>query len=177
MMEALAESPWLVIAAGALIEALLAVIFVQTGRGVVLVAVGVVLVLVILGVVGERLIVTERESIEMLFDQAVDALEANDVEAVLALVAPDAGEMHENARRNMARITIREAHFNALKIHINRVTNPHTAHVEFIGRLAFKDEAGTSPYENFVRRFTIELRKDGDRWLMTGYEMHDDLGL
>ncbi len=31
----------------------------------------------------------------------------------------------------------------------------------------------TMPYDNFVRKFTLKLRQDDSRWLITDYEMAD----
>jgi hypothetical protein len=73
----------------------------------------------------------------------------------------------------MDRFQITEASFRRLEVQFNRYANPPTAQAEFVARIVVKDRRGEFPYENFVHPFTVFLRKDGDRWLMTGYDDQD----
>ena len=45
-----------------------------------------------------------------------------------------------------------------------------------MGYINGRDRRGELPYENFAGRFLVRLRREGDGWLMTDYEMHDRTG-
>lgn len=160
---------WL-IAAGIVVEAVLAVILLRTGRGAVLFAMGAVFALVLVGVAAERLIVTEPEEVESALDAVATALEANDVPTVLSYLAPEASQIRDTVERELPRLTITEAKIRDLDVKINRLTSPATAEARFRGILNVKDNSGQFPYENYMQRFTVHLRREGNRWLLVAYE-------
>ncbi len=97
MISLLFENPWWIIFTGVIIEAVLGIILYRTGRGALVWAMLAVLVLMVSGVIVERLVVTERERVEMTLDGIVAALEANDLNRVLSYVALEAVETRRRA--------------------------------------------------------------------------------
>lgn len=164
------ESPWTIIIVGVVIELVLGLIFMNTGRAAVLFAMLGVAVVVALGVLTERLVVTEREQIEGALYGAAAALEDNDLDALFEYVGPEAQSLRDRAAQVMPRYKILEAKVGGLKLTVNHVTNPPTARTELVGRFKILDESQRIPYENYIQRFVIRWRRDGDRWLMVDYE-------
>ncbi|MBX7167938.1 MAG: hypothetical protein K1X74_16510 [Pirellulales bacterium] len=171
------EDPTTVLVAGALIEVLLAVVFFRTGRGAILLAMGAVAALVAVLLLVERLVVTPREQVEAALATLKARLEANDVEGVVDCLAPEAQALAGEARSRMPQVDIRHVGIAQLEIGVSEQRGqPAAASARFLCRVEGQDRAGQSPYDNFVRRFTVAFRHDGGRWLVTGYEDEDAFG-
>ncbi|MHB9046469.1 MAG: hypothetical protein ACYC35_11055 [Pirellulales bacterium] len=170
------ETPVPAIFIGILLEAVLAVILFRTGRGTVLVAMAAVLTLVLVAVAVEWIVVTDVERVEATLDGAAAALESNNLPAVLAYIAPSAQAMRSQVSAILPQVVITKARIRNLKITVNKFTSPPTAKAEFTANFAGKGAGalqGQFPYENYVRAFTVKLRREGDRWLMTEYQDRD----
>lgn len=128
----------------------------------------------LLAVVVDRFVVTDRELIDELLETARAAVEANDIERVLLCVDPQAREMRTAVSLAMSAVVISNARIADDKISIQ--ANGQVALAEFIGKVQARDRKGQVPYERFVRRFTIELRKRDDRWIMTKMSMRAPFG-
>lgn len=164
------EDPTPTLVGAALIIALLILALVKTGRGVLLYAIAGVILLTALILVAERLVVTDREAISDTLSEAVVALEANDPQALGKLIDPTSPMLRE-AAREMAQVNIQKVTFSRLDVKVNRHTSPATAEADFMGYVNGRDRRGELPYENFTGRFIVRFRRDGDRWLMTGYDI------
>jgi ketosteroid isomerase-like protein len=167
------EDPSTVLMAGALILVLLGVVLHQTGQARVLLAMTGVLVVMLICLVIEIAVVTDREEVENTLYRTAELVEANDVAGVLAHVAPEAVEMRNAVEANFSRWTVTEARIANLTINVNPNAVPPTAQVELIGRVSVDDPRNKSPYRNAVRRFTIQLRREGDTWQMVSYGERD----
>lgn len=168
-MQWLLESPWPTILFGALVLLLLAVAFFQTRRGALVVAMAGVVVAVSLGLLVEWLVVTEREAVEDTLYEVAEALESNDVQRVKGHLAPEATFIRQKAEQLLPPVEIEEAHVGGPEITINRFGGAPTATAKFLGRIVYHDRSGTALYDNFISEFTVKLRHDGQRWLLTGY--------
>ena len=168
-MSTLVENPLPIIFIGVIVEAILAVILVQTGRAVILVAMGVVLLIVLAGVGLEWLVVTERERVEATLDAAAAAVEANDLNRVLKHVSASAGKTRRRAAWALDRIEVLDIKLRNLDITVNRLTSPPTAKARFDGTIEFDDRKGQFPYRHYHAPFTVELRLENDRWMITGH--------
>ena len=171
-MSWLFEDPTMLIASGVLIEALLAVALVKSGRLVLLLAMAGVLALVLAGVFVERLVVTEREQIEATLDGVSRELEANNLEGVLSWIDPAADGMRQDVRARVSQARIREVRVFDLNIDINHYVTPPTAQAHFTGRIrgTYRGEAPASGEGMLLRRLTVDFRQAGDRWLITDYQ-------
>ena len=73
------------------------------------------------------------------------------------------------------RFDVDKAVIGGLSIEINRLTSPPTAHARFMARGTGRDRSGQIPYNTYGQRVDVELRQEGDRWLVTGYGIEDVL--
>lgn len=178
-MNWLFEDPTTLIVAGVLMEALLAVAVVKSGRGTLILPMIGVLVLVGLGVLVERLVVTEREQVETTLDGVCQALMANDVEGVLSYIDPQAGDIRSNVRSMLPQAHITDARLFDLIIDVNRHGHPPSAQAHFTGRVKGRfPRGGAGGGEGLLalRRFTVDFRQEGDRWLISAYQDHGPIG-
>jgi hypothetical protein len=175
-MSWLTEDPTALVAAGVLIEALLVVALVKSGRGVLFAVMAAVLVVVLAGVLFERSVVTPREEVEATLEDARRAVERNDVESVLSHVDPAASALRGAVRQWLPRIQVQEAAIRDLRITVNEHTNPPTATAEFIGRVNGNFHETGYDHTTVLRHFTVDFHKQGDHWLMTQYQDREPFG-
>ena len=173
-MNWLFEDPTLLIVSGVLIEALLAVVFVNTRQIKVAASMAGVLALVLAGLAVERIVVTDYEKIEAALDGAARSMRANNVAGVLDQIDPKAAGMRRTVEATLGRARVTDAKVKDLKVEFHRLTSPPTAEAEFIGNVKGSFHAGVDVGEGMViRRIRVDFIRRGERWLMTGYE---DLG-
>lgn len=171
----LTEDPTLWIAAGVVGAGVLAIWFLQSGRGIALIALAGLLAVVLGGVALEWAIVTPREEVAGVLEQTAAALEANDPEAVLDHIEPSA-EMGTRIQDALRRFTIEEVRLSDLKVELQERTRPPTAIVKFMARVTVKDRSGQAPYDTAIRRFTVRLRRRDGQWRFESYQDHDFRG-
>jgi hypothetical protein len=172
------EDPTTLIVTGLLIEGLLGVALVKSGRGaLVLVMLG-VLVLVGSGVLIERLVVTQHEEVEDTFDGICRALLANDVQRVLSFIDPMAADIRSQVQSVLPQAQITDARVYDLMIDVNGHASPPTAQAQFVGRVKgrFRGDGPGGDEGLVLHRFTVDLRKDGERWLVVAYQDHGNIG-
>lgn len=161
------EDSTTVLTAGVLIEVLLAVVLVRTGRGVVLVAMGGVFVVVLLLLVVEFAVVTPGEEVQDTLQEAAAAVEANNVEAFMSFVQPEASGRFSEVRRRMPNFEIKSVRLGQLAVDVE---NADSAMARFVASVVAREKSGQIPREQYVARFRIDLKKIGDKWFLTGYE-------
>ena len=164
------ESPWPILLIGIAVEAVLAVMLLRTGQGRMLWAMLGVAAVVLVGLAVERLVVTDREAVENTLDACVAAVKANDINRLLECISPAAPQVRAEARFVLDRFEVQKAALTDLEITINRLTNPPTAKAKFRAIGAGRDRKGEFPYQGFAEIVTVELRLEGDRWLVSGYQ-------
>lgn len=163
------EDSTTVLTAGVLIQVLLAVVLVRTGRGAVLVAMGAVFVLVLLLLVVEYAVVTPGEEVQDTLQEAAAAVEANDVEAFMSFVQPEASAKFSEVRRRMPNFVIKSVRSGQLAVDVDKA-NSDTAMARFVASVVAREKTGQIPREQYVARFRIDLKRIDDRWVFTGYE-------
>jgi hypothetical protein len=175
-MSILIESPWPAILFGIIGEAILAVMLLRTGRGVLLWAMAGVLALSLGGVAVERLVVTDRKLVAAVIYDTAAALEANDLKRVLAHVAPEDAYTHEQAALVLGQYEIVELKVRYLEITINRLTSPPTAKAAFNVIATGKDRRGEIGRFTWPGKLVVELRRDPDPagWVITGHKLTPD---
>ena len=170
------ENPYPLLVVGVLVEAFLVALLYATQKKLILIPIAVVLVLVIGGILIERAVVTEREEVEDTIDQVAAALRANDVDAVLSHLSKSAGESRSRARWALDRLQINGAKVSGLEITINSLTSPPSAKAKFSGVIKFDDRKKEFPYRVYDSKFEFELRKEGNRWMVTGHDESNPAG-
>ncbi len=164
------EEPWPILLVGVALEAILVVMWVQSRHLAMLVAMAGVLLLTVVMLAVEHFVVTPVEEVQGVIYATVAALEANDSQAVLARISPGATRVRAVVERRMPRIEITKARIlGRLKIVINELTIPPSARASFQGMI--NGRAGADRHNiTYFGRFTITLRREGDRWLISDYE-------
>ncbi|MBN2291298.1 MAG: hypothetical protein JXM70_02670 [Pirellulales bacterium] len=175
-MSTFLENPYPVLVVGVLALAFLFAMFYNLQKKVLLIPIVVVLVLTIGGVLIEQVVVTEREEVEATIDQIAAALRANDAPAVLSHLSSSAYESRRRAEWALERIQVNDAKVSGLEITINSLTSPPSAKATFTGVIKFDDRKQEFPYQSYMSKFTITLRKEGDRWMVTGHEEASQAG-
>lgn len=169
----LLESPWPWLLLGIAAEAALAVALVRTQRGHLIWAMLGVAVVMLLGLAVERVVVTEREAVEMTLDEGVAAARANNLNRLLACISPKATKARNYAAWVMSRAEVQEAYIHGLEITINRLTSPPTARARFSAIGRGRDRRGEFPDQPFAQRVVVELRREGGRWLVSDFKVED----
>jgi hypothetical protein len=124
-------------------------------------------------VVLERTIVTDTEQVEDTLHGIAENLEANNIPLAMASFAPNCPGIRQ-AESVLRRVTVQSAVVGRdLEVTINKLTSPPTATAYFTGRIQARDNGGSIPYENYIRKFKVRLELHGDRWLVADYEDGD----
>lgn len=169
-MTLLLENPLPIVFVGIALEAVLGVVFVNTRRGLVVLAMIGVLLLVLGGVALEWAIVTPKEEVEATLDGVADTLEANDLSRLLSdYIHPDAGVTRSRAAFALGLVEVSRAKMNSLEVTVNKLTSPPSAEARFRGVVYFRSKVEQIPYDYYTAEFTVELRQQGDRWLITNH--------
>ena len=170
-MDAILESPLPAIVFGIFVEAVLAVVFLNTRRKSVLVAIVAVLLIAVGGVALEKWWVTDREQIEATLNEIARALEANDLELVCSFIEPDAETTRILAAVNMALVTVKSAKVRNLEVEINRLTSPPVAETRFMGNFDCEGKAVMGnmipvPDNKYFLDFEAEFLLIDGRWMV-----------
>jgi hypothetical protein len=168
-MQTLLEDPLPVLFVGLLVEALLGLAFFNTKRWEILVAIAAVALGLAAAVVIEAVVVTEREQVEAQLDAGVRALVADDREAVLRLIAPEATLTRHRAEVVLQAIKFNWIRLRDLQISINRLTVPPTAEARFRAAFQFEDRTGVYPYRYDEVGLVVELTLTDAGWLVTDH--------
>ena len=175
-MTTLLENPVPILFAGIAAEAILAVVLVQTGRGVVLLVMVAVLLLVLGGVGLEALVVTDREQVENTLDAAAAALVDGDLDRVLSFIAPEARASRREARWALGMADFQKLKITNLEINVVRTTSPPTARAKLVAMVTARDRDGDFGTQSRPVGLEVQLRQQGDRWVVIGHEREPALG-
>ncbi len=168
----LLQDPLPIIFFGIITAAVLGVMLLRTGRGVLLFVILGVIGLTLAGVGIEWLVVTEQERVEAALDAAAIALESNDLDTVLACCASSADHTRSEARRALRYVEFIEIKINRLEIDdINYLTSRPTVTARFTALISARDRSGQFGSVTRPIGFTVQLRKESDRWLITSHEI------
>ncbi|MGE0607289.1 MAG: hypothetical protein AB7O62_09365 [Pirellulales bacterium] len=166
------EDPWPIVWIALPLLAMLGVGYYHSRHRGVLAAILTTLALSAAALVIERTVVTEREEIEQTLDAAALAVKQNDLPAVLAFIAPEALAMRSTVQAMLPTLDVADAKVTGnLQIEINSAGKERRATASFIGRLTVNrpKAEGVFLHDNYVRPFTVQLRKEGNRWVMTSF--------
>jgi hypothetical protein len=169
-MTTLLENPMPIIFLGIFAEAILGVILVKTGRGVVLFVMIGVLAVVLGGVGLEALVVTDREQVEATLEGAAAAFVANDPDRVLTFIAADAQRTQSAARGVLRRARFDQIKITNLEITVVRTTSPPTARAKLIALVTARERKGDFALVGHPVNVEIQLRQEGDRWLVIAHK-------
>jgi hypothetical protein len=159
---------------GLVLEAILLVALVRTGRAALLWAIAGLGLLTAGLLVVERLVVTDNERIAETLDGVAAAAAANDLNGVLAYIGPDAKDVRKLATDSLRRVHVREAYVgNDLSIAITQQGGAPSALATFTGRIRVDVHGEALGHDTYVGRFRVGLVRQGDRWLVVAFERRD----
>jgi hypothetical protein len=161
---------------GAILEALLIFALVKSGRVWLLYAMAGVALVVGAIVWHEKHTITDAKQIRATLYEAAEAMERNNLPAVLEFISPSASALRQQARGISGTVKLDEVHLGDLKIQVNRFHTPPTATVDFFVRVSGADRTGNFPFGNFLQRAQVTLQLENGRWLVSGYTPAADAG-
>jgi hypothetical protein len=104
-----------------------------------------------------------------IYEAAADA-EKNNIEAVLSFISPTATTVRDEVRRWIGQTKLSLVNIASLEVHIDKEANPPTATARFWVRAEGEVHSQTAIYHNYIGRLIVDFRKEGNRWLVTGYQ-------
>ncbi len=173
-MTTLLEDPRPLLYFGILAEAVLAIVLLRTGRGVLLWVMLGLAVLVAAGVWVEWLVVTEVERVEAVLESAMRAVAADDQQAVMEHFHSSATQPRGLVRWAFSYVHFTGAKITGMKTSIDEKADPPRATVELSGTVWFEARRGDIPYSVYPSSGTIILHRYPEGWLITGYDLNKD---
>ncbi len=172
-MDTLLENPMPILFVGIFVEAILGVALVKTGRGLFLIAMIGVLLLLLAGVGLEALVVTDREQVEATLDGGAAAFVDGDLDRVLSFVAADASAVRQKVQWILRLAELDSIKITDLKINIVRTTSPPTARAKLVAVVSGREKSGVYTPTNYPVRVNLQLRQQGERWLVIGFRYEE----
>jgi hypothetical protein len=174
-MEIFLESPIAVVAAGIVLLAITAYVWVNTGRREALWGMGVIALLTVVMLFVCETVITDREALRQTLKEIALMVETNDAASVPRYVVRSKPELADQGQREMGRhkfegCTITKIH----EINIDPKHQPPRAEVTFNASVGgeFLDGQYSSP--NVIRGFTvIFLKEDDGKWRVESYEHYE----
>jgi hypothetical protein len=171
------EQPLVVVVIGIVLGLAAGMAWTSTGRKEWLIALAAIVVFTITGLVIERAVVTDRESIETTLAQIARELQRNDHQAVLKHVATGATRIRQEAEAELPNYQFDECRVTKVhNIDIDDSAEPRSAIVEFnvIASGTFSHGGFEVSDQNVYRWVQLQMvhEKDG-QWRVQKYE-HDD---
>ncbi len=163
------ENPVPIITVGTIVGAFYGLAFLIRRNLATLVALGVV-VLVTLGfALLEKLVVTDREQLEMAVANLMVSIEQNDLPAVQALIEPSAEAVRSDAEALMPEVDISDTGATSLVVEIDDSSEPLRAESQFLGRLDGVHKRSGQRLFYFDQVVIQWVKRDG-QWLVKSYQ-------
>jgi hypothetical protein len=165
----LAENALAIWVAGAVLLTLAAVVYLQLRTTASLVAILIVVLLTAALLVTEHLIVTPREAVERTLYELAATIEADELPAVLRLIAPSAAAVRSDAEALMPLVDVEKARIlGTPEITVDETAQPMTATVNCQGLVdvTVKQSGMKGPY---MDRVQIHFVESNGAWLIESY--------
>ena len=154
------ENPTPIFTIGGIALIILLVLFLKSGRAVILMAMAGVVLFMALAVLIDRLVVTDREQVaNVIYRGAVDA-QRNDLNAIMAIISPSAAQVRDEARHWIGQAKLEDVSISAMDVQLNRTANPPTATADFrvYARGQILDR-GTPYPANYLGHLTVHFQR------------------
>jgi hypothetical protein len=159
------DGPIPILCLGIILEIILGLVLLRSGRGWAFIAMCLVAIATLLGVGIERLIVTDTKRVKATLEHARAAVEANHIKLALDDLDPKATTLRKWVERVPGHVRFTEVKIKDLQVTIDRKSDPPRAEAKFFGLATF--ESSEIPYRNYAAELTVEVRPMGGRWLIT----------
>jgi hypothetical protein len=173
-MELLFENPVAIAVIGGLAATVALVVFLSRRSLGPLIALGSIIGLTLVLLVVERSVVTDREAVEYGLEDVLAAIEANDVQGVLAHIDQAAAGVRADVEALMPQIKVTNANAGGILVKVRPEENPPTATVMFRAFLQGTHGSSGMGVAYINQRVDIAWVKRGDRWLISDYEAYYD---
>ena len=172
------ESPWPIIFLGMIAEAILAIMLMRSGRGMLLLAMAGVAVVVALGLLLERSVVTDSKRVHQTLEEVCAGLETNDFNRVSAQITSkaDGNETRAQDQAVLSMADIKEMSLRGVETEFNYNTAPPTAKSTFFVMASGHMRQGDMAMADLTRpgKIQVTLRKEGDNWLIVSHKILQD---
>ena len=171
------EQPLYAVFLGVLVEAVLVMVYLQSGKRWLISVMLLVALLAGGGVMLERMVVTDRETVEATMTQIVADIESNDASLVLAHIAKEATKKRAESQRILAMVKFRSVEIRRIiKIETMPELSPPQAKANFTVKPVVSDSSGTIEDFPAPRRLEVTFVKEGDAWRILDYEIFNLMG-
>ena len=116
----------------------------------------------------DRLVVTDREQLEALFPRLAVAVEKGDVDTIIAAIDPAMRRVVAEARRDIQQYRPKSVTLTDQQTVVHEDRQPRTARVAIIARVV--GMPGASGGDAILIGVDVDLRKDGEQWLITDFD-------
>jgi hypothetical protein len=162
------ENPLPIWGLGAVALAIAATVYFakKSGRslgGVVAVIVATALLLYI-----ERQVITPSEEVELAVVEIMDAIQANDVPGVVALIDPSATKVRTDAETLMPQVKVNATGNSSLRVELDESASPAKATSFFRGKIDGV-HSRTGARAIYFDQVEVDWQKSGDKWLVVDY--------
>lgn len=164
------DAPWPLVVAALAVAAVCLLLWSQAGQRPFLVAMVVSLVVAAGAIVADRVVVTDRERVEDLFPRLARAAEAGDAATILDAFDPDVAIPRAEAERALREFHPEEVRITRLDVTLHGPPDDRRARAEILAhaRGDARFTGGAGPVAVLVD-LSVDLRKAGDRFLITGF--------
>jgi hypothetical protein len=173
-MAILLENPVAIVVAGGVAATLALVVFLSRRSLGPLIALAAIFGLTLLLLVVERVVVTDREAIEDSVEEVLAAIEANNVQGVLANIDPAAAGVRSDVEALMPQIKVISANAGGILVEVQVAATAPTATSQFRAFLQGTHGSSGMSVAYINQRVDIEWVKRGDRWLISDYTAYYD---
>lgn len=167
-MTLLLENPLPIWSLGAVCLAIAVTVFLAKRSLASVLGVAGVIVVTALLLLLESIVITPSEEVEQSLTNLMASIEANDVDAVAAMIDPSARAIRTEAETLMPQVKVRETGAASVRVEVDEATSPSKAIVFLRGRID-GTHSRTGARVFYFDQVEIDWQKSGDNWLVTGY--------
>lgn len=164
------ENPLPIWSVGAVCFAISVIVFfAKRSLGSIIGMVGVIAVTLLLLFI-ERVVVTPSEQVEQSLTSLMDAIQANDLPAVISMIDPSAQHVRGDAETLMPQVKVKETGSTSVRVEVVESANPPKATAFFRGRIdGTHAKSGVRIF--YFDNVEIDWQQVGDQWLIVEYRV------
>jgi hypothetical protein len=116
----------------------------------------------------ERQVITPSEEVEQAVVDIMDAIQANDVPGVVALIDPLATKVRSDAETLMPQVKVKATGNSSLRVELDESASPPKATSFFRGKIdGVHSKTGARAF--YFDQVEVDWQKSGDKWLVVDY--------
>lgn len=168
------DTPWPVVLVAGAAAVLFLLLWSQAGRRPFLIGMILSLAVAAGAIVADRVVVTDRERVEALFPRLAVAAEAGDAATILAAFDPAFDIPRAEAERALREFRPEEVRITRLEVTVSGPPEDRRARADLLARVRGDARGpGMAGPAAALLDLSVNLRKIGDRFLITGVTHHE----